>query len=225
MSSPDNSVTLNDVYAIEDGFLRALQRLNLDGYQVVVNGNKYPLGAVTHRNVFLPRVALRAEELCILGFGVRLFPNVVYTVQSDTASGFVISPFDDLTDAQRQDPNALQTMAHPVADRVTLTYGLQGLLIDHSIIQCFDIDRDKKLLTAKDLNMTIHKTFKQTAHYVDGQCIPLLTAEFLSINEIHGLLRDHAPLQALNAARVKAEELAKQHEARRNRESEMSHGV
>lgn len=225
MSSPDDSVTLKDVYAIEDGFVRALQRLNLDGYQVVVGGTKYPLQAATHHYVFLPRLALRAEELCIMGFGVRLFPNVVYTVKADTASGFEISLIDKLTDAQRQDPNTLQTMSHPVADRDTLTYGLQGLLIDHAIIQCFDIDRENKLLKAKDLNMTIHKTFKQTVDYTEGQCIPLLSAEYLSINEIHGLLRDNAPLRALNAARVKAEELHKQHEARRDRESDMSHGV
>ncbi|MNR66390.1 hypothetical protein D3C85_1898500 [compost metagenome] len=73
--------------------------------------------------------------------------------------------------------------------------------------------------------MTIHKTFKQTVEYTEGQCIPLLSAEYLSVNEIHGLLRDHAPLRALNAARVKADELFKQLEARRDRDSEMSHGV
>ena len=52
MSSPDDSVTLKDVYAIEDGFMRALQRLNLDGYQVDVGGTKHPIDAATHQYVF-----------------------------------------------------------------------------------------------------------------------------------------------------------------------------
>jgi hypothetical protein len=227
MSYPDNTVTLTDVFAIEEGFIRSLKRLNLDGYKVSVDGAEFPLEAATHPYVFLPRLALRAEELAVLVCGVRLFPSMVYTVKTDMASGFVMTESNRLVGEQMDDPNALRTLAIPVADESTLTYGLQGMLFDQAITQCFDIDAENKLLKSKDLNLTVHKTFKQTVNYTDGQCIPLLTADYLAINELHGLAGKEGPLRALNMARLKAEELNRLIAQRRehDNEPEMSSGV
>lgn len=226
MSYPENTVALKDVYAIEQGFLRSLSRLNLDGYKVSVDGVEYPLEAATHPYVFLPRLALRAEELSILVCGVRLFSSMVYSVKTDTASGFVMTDSNRLVGEQKEDPNALRTLAIPVADETTLTFGLQGMLFDQAITECFDIDQEHKLLKSKDLNLTVHKTFKQTASYVDGQCIPLLTADYLAINELHGLAGKEGPLRALNMARLKAEELNRMIAQRREEaEPEMQSGV
>ena len=227
MSYPNNTVTLTDVYAIEEGFVRSLKRLNLDGYKVSVKGEEFPLEAATHPYVFLPSLALRAEELSVLICGVRLFPSMVYTVKSEMAAGFVLTDASRLVGEQKDDPNALRTLAIPVADESTLTYGLQGMLLYQAITECFDIDHDRKLLKSKDMNLTVHKSFKQTANYTDGQCIPLLTADYLAINELHGLAGQEGPLRALNMARLKAEELNRLIAQRRqeNNEPEMHSGV
>jgi hypothetical protein len=101
------------------------------------------------------------------------------------------------------------------------------MLFDQAITQCFDIDPENKLLKSKDLNLTVHKTFKQTVNYTDGQCIPLLTADYLAINELHGLAGKEGPLRALNLARLKAEELNRLITQRREDTNEpaMSSGV
>lgn len=218
MSDQINTIALSNPFDIERVFSTALQRLNLGGAKVLVGDSTYPLDAVTHQNVFLPKIAYRAEELAILIFGVRLFPDVVYTIKKRSASGFQIEEIDNLSDSQREDPNFLTSVGHPVADEETLTRALFTLLLEASIAECFDIDVENNLLKSKNLDMGVHKLFKVTAEYVDGQCLPLLPAAYLHANELQILASQDIPLKAMNKARRLAEELAQQRQARRDSE-------
>lgn len=218
MSDNTNSIALSNPFDIERAFALALKRLNVNQAKVSVGDSTYPIDAVTHQSVFLPKLALRAEELAVMIFGVRLFPGVAYTIKKRSASGFQIQEFHELSDQQREDPNFLITADTPSADKSTLTAALQALLLDKAIEECFEIDMEKNLLTSKNLPMEMHKAFKVSQEYVDGQCLPLLPAEYLMANEIQGLTHQEELLKALNKARRISEDLARQLQARRERE-------
>jgi hypothetical protein len=220
MSDQINTIALSNPFDIERVFASALHRLNVGGAKVLVGDSTYPLDAVTHQNVFLPKIAFRAEELSILIFGVRLFPGVVYTIKKRSASGFQMEELSALSDSQREDPNFLTTVAHPAADDEKLTRALFALLLELSIAECFEIDVENNLLKSQALDMGVHKLFKVTAEYVDGQCLPLLPAAYLNANELQLMASQDVPLKAMNKARRLADELVQLRQARR--ESELS---
>lgn len=221
----DNSTTLGltNPFEIERVFADALERLNVRDFKVSVGSATYPIDAVTHQSVFLPKIALRAEELAVMIFGVRLFPGIAYTIKKRSASGFQMQSFDDLTEDQRTDPNFLITADLHSADRETLTVALQGLLLDKAIEECFEIDVENQLLVSRAVPMEMHKAFKVTQEYLDGQCLPLLPADYLMANEIQSLTHQDELLKALNKSRRIADDLARQIQARR--ESELSNSM
>lgn len=218
MTDITNTIGLSNPFDIENAFSNALARLKVGNSQVVVGDTTYPIDAVTHQSVFLPKIALRAEELAVMILGVRLFPGIAYTIKKRSASGFQIQSFEDLTDDQREDPNFLITADIPVADRVTLTVALQGLLLDKAIAECFEIDVEKQLLVSRAIPMEMHKAFKITHEYQDGQCLPLLPADYLMANEIQLITHQPEFLNALNKARRIADDLSRQQMARKERE-------
>lgn len=218
MSDIITAIGLSNPFDIERAFACALDRLNVRNSKVSVGGTTYPIDAVTHQATFLPKIALRAEELSIMIFGVRLFPGIAYTIKKRSASGFQMQAFEDLTDAQREDPNFLITADQPAADRETMTVALQALLLDKAITECFEIDVENQLLISRAVPMEMHKAFKVTAEYQDGQCLPLLPADYLMANEIQLLTHQQELLNALNKSRRIADDLARQLQARRDRE-------
>lgn len=215
MSEITNTIGLSNPFDIEHAFSDALERLNVSNCKVSVGDATYPVDAVTHQSVFLPKIALRAEELSVMIFGVRLFPEIAYTIKKRSASGFQMQPFGDLTDAQREDPNFLITADLAAADADTLTIALQGLLLDKAIEECFEIDVERQLLISKAVPMEMHKAFKVTQEYQDGQCLPLLPADYLMANEIQLLTHQQEILNALNKSRRIADDLARQLQSRR----------
>lgn len=216
MSDITNAIGLSNPFDIEHAFASALDRLNVSNCKVSVGDTTYPIDAVTHQSVFLPKIALRAEELSVMIFGVRLFPEIAYTIKKRSASGFQMQSFADLTDAQREDPNFLITAELSAADTETLTVALQGLLLDKAIEECFEIDLENQLLVSRAIPMEMHKAFKVTQEYQDGQCLPLLPADYLMANEIQLLTHQQELLNALNKSRRIAEDLARQLQARRD---------
>lgn len=218
MSDITNTIGMSNPFDIERAFASALDRLNVSKSKVSVGNTTYPIDAVTHQSVFLPKIALRAEELAVMIFGVRLFPGIAYTIKKRSASGFQMQAFDDLTDAQREDPNFLITADLAAADSETLTVALQGLLLDKAIEECFEIDVENQLLVSKTIPMEMHKAFKVTQEYQDGQCLPLLPADYLMANEVQLLTHQAELLNALNKSRRIADDLARQQQARRDLE-------
>lgn len=218
MSDITNTIGMSNPFDIEHAFASALDRLNVSKSKVSFGNTTYPIDAVTHQSVFLPKIALRAEELAVMIFGVRLFPGIAYTIKKRSASGFQMQSFDDLTEAQREDPNFLITADLAAADSETLTVALQGLLLDKAIEECFEIDVENQLLVSKTIPMEMHKTFKVTQDYQDGQCLPLLPADYLMANEIQLLTHQPELLNALNKSRRIADDLARQQQARREME-------
>jgi hypothetical protein len=214
MSDQTNTIALSNPFDIERVFSTALNRLNVSNCKLMVGDSTYPLDAVTHQNVFLPKIAYHAEELAILIFGVRLFPGIAYTIKKRSASGFEINEISNLTESQQEDPNFLATVSHPVADEVRLTQALFGLLLELSIAECFDIDQENNLLKSKNLDMSVHKLFKVSAEYADGQCLPLLPAAYLMANELQVMSLLDEPVKAMNKARRLAEELMQMRQAR-----------
>ncbi len=214
MPSNNKMPSLKNAFHIESAFLKAVERLKISDFQLSMEDRIFPIEAITHQNVFLPRLALKAEEISVLLFGVRLFESVAYTVNSQVASGFQIQEEDSFTEQQMEDPNFLRTKQIPVADDSLLTAGLRGLLLELAISESFEIDIDNKILKVKQNDMSLHKIFKTTSVYEDGQFIPLLSAEYLSASELQALSRDLEPINALNKARRIAEELANQHSIR-----------
>jgi hypothetical protein len=218
MTAANNQLILNSPVEIEGAFARVINRLNLSGYRVAIGNDRYSLDAATHQQVFLPRLALRAEELSVLILGVRLFEGVAYTVKKDTASGFQLQEVVSLSEQQRQDPNYLMTQSIPVATHETLTRALKGLILEQAVVECFDVDPENQLLHARAVEMEIHKVFKITVNYEEGQCIPLLPSEYLSANELQAMVISNVPLKALNKARRIAEEMAIERLGRHQRE-------
>lgn len=218
MSEPTNIIALDNPFDIESAFSASIQRLNVEGFKVSVGGSIYPIDAVTHQSVFLPKLALRAEELSVMIFGVRLFEGIAYTIKKRSASGFQIQQYGDMDESQRQDPNFLITADIPVADSSNLTFALKSLLLDKAVDECFDIDIENKLLTSKDVPMEMHKAFKVSQEYVDGQCIPLLPADYLMANEIQSLTSEPDLVKALNKARRIADDLSRQAQIRRDKQ-------
>lgn len=227
MTAITKTLGLSNPFDIEHAFASALSRLNLSHLKVAVADSTYPVDAVTHQNVFLPKIALRAEELSVMIFGVRLFPEIAYTIKKRSASGFQMQQYSDLTDEQREDPNFLITADVPAPDRDKVTVALQGLLLDKAIEECFEIDLEKGLLISKTVPMEMHKAFKLTADYEDGQCLPLLPSEYLMANEIQLLTFQDEMLKALNKSRRIAEDLARQLQARKENDvsESMDRGV
>lgn len=218
MSVQISSYKITSPFDIESAFSKALVRLNVSNAKVSIGDSTYPIDSVTHQSVFLPKIALRAEELSVLIFGVRLFPGIVYTIKKKSASGFQIQDVDSLTPEQKEDPNFVATQSIPAASQETLTAGLEGLLLELSIAECFDIDPENNLLVSKTIEMEVHKAFKITENYQEGQCLPLLTSEYLSANELQVMARQEGPIRALNKARRIADDLAMERLSRRERE-------
>lgn len=221
MANPLGQLALSNALEVEQAFREAFKRLGADDFEVKIGEATHPSKAATHQYVLLPRLAMKAEELSLMVFNVRLFDKVVYTTRQRSACGIQIQSIGDLPDSMLNDPNVQMTLQQPVCDEQSLTIGLRELLFELAIAESFDIDVENKLLLPKQQNMLLHKMFKSTPNYEDGQCVPLMPAELLSINELSGLMLDETPINALNRARAKAQQLLAE---QRNRDRDTLEG-
>lgn len=218
MSIDHETIAIEQIDDIRLAFDSSLTRLGMSSFKVDVDDGKHPIDAVTHPAVMLSRLAMRAEEISMLVFGARLFPNACYLVSKESPCGMIIQHFDDLNFDQQLDRNIQQSQDSPVVTKDTITRALMTLVIETAIADTFEIDPKLKLVKIKPHNMTIHGLFKITQEYEDGQGLPLLDGNMVALSDLHGMLLEDAPLVALQKARDKAYELDQQNRLRYKRD-------
>jgi hypothetical protein len=217
MSIDPRAISIDAIEDIRLAFNASMARLNMSSYKVDVDNEKHPIDVVTHPAVLLSRLAMRAEEIAMLVYGVRLFPNACYLVSNESPCGMIIQHFEDLNFDQQTDINIQQSQDRDVATLETLTRGLMGMIIDRAVGDTFEIDTKQKLVKIKPHSMVIHGLFKTTQEYEDGQGLPLLDANMVALSELQNMLMEAEPLLALNKAREKAYELDQQQRQRQER--------
>lgn len=208
-TSPTSS--LNDIQAL---FERSITRMGLSDYQVEIKGNDYAIDVATHPSNLLPSLCMRAEQASINLFGGRLFKDIVYTVNTKQVSGVAINNIGEIGDFDPDDPNFKRTMSIKPLEGNAITEGLKGLLMDMAVAEQFEIDIENKKLISNSLKMDVHKMFRVTVEYLDGQCIPLLDKSYGVLNDMHLMLHSEAAIKALNKAREKAREVIRDREKR-----------
>lgn len=225
MSNEQRAIAIDTIEDIRVAFNASMARLNMSSYKVDVDNEKHPIDVVTHPAVLLSRLAMRAEEIAILVFGVRLFPNACYLVSNESPCGMIIQHFEDLDFDQQTDINIQQSQEREVATLDVLTRGLMGMVIDQAVSDTFEIDPKQKLVKIKPHSMVIHGLFKTTAEYEEGQGLPLLDANMVALSDLQGMLMEAEPLLALNKARKKAYELEQMQRQRYERNAGMEGSV
>ncbi|MDT8924981.1 hypothetical protein RBE51_19520 [Pseudomonas taiwanensis] len=225
MSNDPRAIAIESIEDIREAFNASMARLNMSSYKVDVDNEKHPVEVVTHPGVLLSRLAMRAEEIAILVYGVRLFPNACYLVSNESPCGMIIQHFEDLSFDQQTDINIQQSQEREVATLDTLTRGLMGMILDRAIGDTFEIDPKQKLVKIKPHNMVIHGLFKITQEYQDGQGLPLLDANMVALSDLQGMLMEEEPLLALNKAREKAFEMEQLQRQRFERLAGLEGGV
>ena len=225
MSIDPRAITIESIEDIRLAFNASLARLNMSSYKVDVDNEKHPIDVVTHPAVLLSRLAMRAEEIAILVYGVRLFPNACYLVSNESPCGMVIQHFEDLNFDQQMDTNIQQSQDREPATIETITRGLLGMIMDYAVIETFDIDPKLKLVKIKPHNMVVHGLFKTSEEYEDGQGLPLLDANMVALSDLQAMLQEDEPLLGLNKAREKAYELDQMQRQRHERNASLEGGV
>lgn len=205
------SSSLNKIQAL---FEKSIFRMGLSDYRVDIKGDTYPVHTATNAANLLPGLCMRAEQACINLFGGRLFKDIVYTVNTGQILGIAINNIHEVGDFDPNDPNFKRTMHIDPIQGDAITEGIKGLLMDMAITEQFEIDKESKLLISKPIKMDVHKLFRITPQYQDGQCIPLLDKSYGVLNDMHAMLYSEATIKALNKARERASEIIQERDVR-----------
>jgi hypothetical protein len=214
----EKTLTIHD--DIQRAYQNSISRLGLSAFSLEVEGERHPIDVITHPYVLLARMAMRAEESSLLVFGVRLFPDACFIANNETPTGMVIQEVESLTDRQLMEKNIQEALQKPSASEGSMTIGHRELLIDSSVVDTLEIDKEAKVVKIKPHNFIIQHLFREGPRFENGMGLPLLNPEMLAINELQGMLKDDFAIKALNKAREKAEELFKQFMQRKQLEQD-----
>lgn len=214
MSQANNIVPSSSISEIQAWFEKSIFRMGLADYRVEINGSHYPIEIVTHPENLLPGLCMRAEQVAINLFEGRLFKDIVYTVNTNQVLGIAMNNIHEVGDFDPNDPNFKRTMSIMPLESDSITNGLKGLLMDIAITEQLDIDSENKLLISRPFKTDVHKLFRITPEYIDGQCIPLLDKSYGVLNEMHAMLHSDMVIKAMNKAREMASEAIRDREHR-----------
>lgn len=205
----DTTSTREDysIHDLAEMFDRSIARMGLTDYKVNANGHVMSSASITHHANILPGLAMLADQSAINLLGGRIFEGFIYTVKKKQILGVGISKISNEDSHNPDDENIKRTLAIKSLNDNEITMGIRGLLMDMSVMDQFDIDHENKTMTLKQLNLSVHKMFKQTPEYQDGQCIPLLNKDLGVLNEMHMMLYSDIATKALNKARERAAEI------------------
>ncbi len=216
----EKTLTIHELDDIQRAYQNSLSRLGLSAYNLEVEGERHPIDIIIHPSVLLARMTMAAEESALLVFGVRLFPDACFIANNQTPTGMVLESFQNLNERQMMDKNIQEALSKPAANSDSLTVGHRELLIDSSVIDTLEIDKEAKVVRIKPHNFIMHHLFRKGSSFENGAGLPLLNPEMIAINDLQGLLREDFAIKALNKAREKAEELFKQYMQRRQLEAD-----
>lgn len=209
------SLAINGVDNIQAAFSGSLDRLGLASHKLEVENDRFPIDWVTHPYVLLGRMAMTAEEMSILIFNTRIFPNTCFIADSSTPTGIVIADESSLTSKQLMDRNVQEANRFDTASLDNMTVALREMMIDSAIVECLEIDQENKILRIKPHNFRIQSMYAQAGRFNDGAGLPLLSPAMLAINQLMGMLDDEASMLAMNKAREKASDLLRDLQQRR----------
>lgn len=221
----DKTLTIHELDDIQRAYQNSLSRLGLSSFNLEVEGERHPIDIITHPYVLLARMSMAAEESALLVFGVRLFPDACFIANNQTPTGMMLESFKNLNDQQMMDKNIQEALRKPAASNDSLTVGHRELLIDSSVIDTLEIDKEAKIVRMKPHNFVMHHLFRKGATFENGSGLPLLSPEMIAINDLQGLLKEDFALKALNKAREKAEELFKLFMQRKQLEADRKHAL
>lgn len=221
----DKTLTIHELDDIQRAYQNSLSRLGLSSFNLEVEGERHPIDIITHPYVLLARMSMAAEESALLVFGVRLFPDACFIANNQTPTGMMLESFKNLNDQQMMDKNIQEALRKPAASNDSLTVGHRELLIDSSVIDTLEIDKEAKIVRMKPHNFVMHHLFRKGAAFENGSGLPLLSPEMIAINDLQGLLKEDFALKALNKAREKAEELFKLFMQRKQLEADRKHAL
>lgn len=221
----DKTLTIHELDDIQRAYQNSLSRLGLSSFNLEVEGERHPIDIITHPYVLLARMSMAAEESALLVFGVRLFPDACFIANNQTPTGMMLESFKNLNDQQMMDKNIQEALRKPAATNESLTVGHRELLIDSSVIDTLEIDKEAKIVRMKPHNFVMHHLFRKGATFENGSGLPLLSPEMIAINDLQGLLKEDFALKALNKAREKAEELFKLFMQRKQLEADRKHAL
>lgn len=221
----DNTLTIHELDDIQRAYQNSLSRLGLSTFNLEVEGERHPIDIITHPYVLLARMSMAAEESALLVFGVRLFPEACFIANNQTPTGMMLESFKNLNDQQMMDKNIQDALRKPAASSDSLTMGHRELLIDSSVIDTLEIDKEAKVVRIKPHNFVMHHLFRKGATFENGSGLPLLNPEMIAINDLQGLLKEDFAIKALNKAREKADELFKLFMQRKQLEADRKHAL
>ena len=221
----DKTLTIHELDDIQRAYQNSLSRLGLSAFNLEVEGERHPIDIITHPYVLLARMSMAAEESALLVFGVRLFPDACFIANNQTPTGMMLENFKNLNDQQMMDKNIQDALRKPGASSDSLTIGHRELLIDSSVIDTLEIDKEAKVVRIKPHNFVMHHLFRKGATFENGSGLPLLNPEMIAINDLQGLLKEDFAITALNKAREKADELFKLFLQRKQLEADRKHAL
>jgi hypothetical protein len=218
-------ITINSLNEVQHAYANAISRLGLSHFKLEVDGEKHAIDIITHPFLLLGRMALRAEETSILVFGVRIFPEACFLANNETPTGIMVSHADMLTDRQMLDKNIQEALAKPSATTGSMTIGHRELIIDASLTDTLDIDKEAKIVRIKPDNFVIHSLYRTGPRFENGAGIPIMSPEMIALSELQCMLTDDLANMAMNKARAKASELFKTFAERKQLADERNNAI
>lgn len=212
-------ICINNIDDISKTFSAALERLGASKFKIEIDGHGFPISVVTHPHFLLGRLAMKAEEIAIMIFGVRIFPDACFTAKPETPTGFIVEHRDALSLKQMEDVNILSALEIPSASIETMTLGHRELIIEAAVTQTLEVDREKRLVRIKPQDIAIHNLFRNGPRFESGDGIPMLMPDMIALNDLHNLLSTPYAALAINKAREVAEQLARQRQKSLDKDS------